>query len=39
MEDREPIYLWIIKEKAKTPLPFSATCRFPQNSIIIMPFG
>lgn len=27
IEDRDPIYLWIVKEKAKTALPFSSICR------------
>lgn len=36
MEDREPVYWWIVKEKAKTALPFSVTCRFPQKRCLIL---
>lgn len=34
MEDREPIYLWIVKEKTKTAFPFSGTCRFLLSKIL-----
>lgn len=39
MEDREPIYLWIVKEKAKTALPFSGICRFLLNKCLILHYN